>query len=59
MLNKITPFNYFHELPVLDYLQSLKGHVLEDSPSPLSVWHYGRLTDMSLGKASMEYIVRI
>jgi len=44
--------------PVLDYLQSLKGHILEDSPSPLCVWLHGRLTDVSIGKASIEYVVR-
>lgn len=44
--------------PVLDYLQSLKGHILVDSPSPLCVWLRGRLTDVSVGKASIEYVVR-
>lgn len=44
--------------PVLDYLQSIKGHILENSPSPLSVWLKGKLTDVSYGKASVEYIVR-
>ena len=57
--NKLLPNSYnLMNNPVLEFLLSLKGQTLENSPSPLSVWLHGKLTDVSLGKATIEYIIR-
>jgi acyl-coenzyme A thioesterase 13 len=44
--------------PVLDFLKTIIGKNLNDSPSPVGRWLNGKLVAIEPGKASIEYIVR-
>jgi acyl-coenzyme A thioesterase 13 len=44
--------------PILDFLKTIIGKNLSDSPSPVGRWLNGKLMAVELGKASIEYIVR-
>ena len=42
----------------LNFLQSLIGQHLDNSPSPVGVWLNGKLKAVSPGSATVEYTVR-
>jgi acyl-coenzyme A thioesterase 13 len=44
--------------PVLDFLLTIVGKNLSDSPSPVGCWLNGKLIAVELGKATIEYTVR-
>lgn len=44
--------------PVIEFLKTLEGKYLEGSPSPVTAWLRGRLIDVSVGFAIVEYEVR-
>jgi len=44
--------------PILEFLQTLVGKHLDNSPSPIGQWLNGKLAAISLGKATIEYAVR-
>jgi len=44
--------------PVYKFLKTLEGKTLEGSPAPITGWLKGKLTHVSVGMATVEYIVR-
>ncbi len=44
--------------PVFEFLKTLEGKTLEESPAPITGWLKGKLLHVSVGKAQMEYVVR-
>ncbi|MBE0639246.1 MAG: PaaI family thioesterase [Bacteroidales bacterium] len=43
---------------ILEFLKTLVGKHLNNSPSPIGRWLNGKLITIELGKATIEYIVR-
>jgi len=44
--------------PVFEFLKSMEGKTLKDSPSPITNWLQSRLLSIEVGKATVEYVVR-
>lgn len=44
--------------PVLEFLKTREGKLLDGSPSPVTTWLNGRLLSVSPGRATVEYEVR-
>jgi acyl-coenzyme A thioesterase 13 len=44
--------------PILEFLKTLTGKFLNDTPSPFGRWLNGKLLAVDLGKATIEYSVR-
>ena len=44
--------------PIYQFLKSMEGKILSDSPSPITNWLQSRLLNIEVGKATVEYVVR-